>query len=488
MFKLLVFLSLSLVVSALVGCQPSATQAETTAPASRPNIIYIMADDLGYGDLGCYGQPTIQTPYLDQMAAEGMRFTQHYAGNTVCAPSRAALMTGRHMGHAEVRGNGQVEAGGQTPLSESAFTVAELLQDQGYETALIGKWGLGNEGTTGAPLKQGFDSYYGYLDQILAHNYYPEYLLRNGEKEMLANEVQYLDTSAWHKGLGSYSTKKVDYSHDLFTQEALDFIERKRDAPFFLYLPYTIPHNNGEERPDEKMEVPDFGPYAEADWPKESKGYAAMITRLDRDVGRLMTKLREAGLDSTTLVIFTSDNGPMVDQEFTERFNSNGPLRGGKRDMYEGGIRVPLIARWPGHIASNTERDHLSAFWDFLPTAAELVGTTPPEAIDGISYLPTLLGKPEAQAEHDYLYWEFPDKGYRVGLRQGQWKAVRNDMQERPNGPIELYNLDEDLGEENNVAGQHPEVAREMTRLLRDAHVPSATFPMPGEAEASVQQ
>ena len=466
---------------ALAGCQPS-SHPPTEAPASPPNIIFIMADDLGYGDLGCYGQTKIQTPYLDRMAAEGMRFTQHYAGNTVCAPSRCALMTGYHMGHAEIRGNSQVDPYGQAPLSDTTLTVADVLREAGYRTTMIGKWGLGTEGSSGDPLKQGFDSYYGYLDQVLAHNYYPEYLLRNGEREMLANEVQYLDSTAWHRGLGSRSTKKVDYSHDLFTQEALRFIDQADDQPFFLYLPYTIPHNNGEALPGETMEVPDAGPYASEDWPQETQNYAAMITRMDRDVGHILEKLKASGRDNTTLVIFTSDNGPMPDEAFTDFFDSNGPLRGGKRDVYEGGVRVPFIARWPGTIAPNTESAHVSAFWDFLPTAAELAGAPAPTT-DGISYLPTLRG--ETQVEHEYLYWEFPEKGYRVGLRQEDWKAVRNDMETDPDGPIELYHLVQDPGEEDNVADQHPEVVAKLTRLLQAAHVPSAQFPMPGEPRAT---
>ena len=481
MRHLLFLLTASLVAWLTPGCQ-NASQSTAEAPVSFPNIVLIMADDLGYGDLGGYGQETIQTPYLDRMATEGMRFTQHYAGNTVCAPSRCALMTGYHMGHAEIRGNTQADPYGQAPLSDTALTVAEVLQGAGYRTALIGKWGLGVEGSSGDPLRQGFDTYYGYLDQVLAHNYYPEYLLRNGEREMLANEVQYLDSTAWHRGLGSRSTKKVDYSHDLFTQEALKFIEQTDDQPFFLYLPYTIPHNNGEALPGETMEVPDAGSYATEDWPQETQNYAAMITRMDRDVGQLLDQLRASGLDSSTLVIFTSDNGPMPDEDFTNFFDSNGPLRGGKRDMYEGGIRVPFIARWPGTIQPNTQNDHISAFWDFLPTAAELAGAPVPTT-DGISYLPALRG--DAQPPHDYLYWEFPEKGYRVGLRRGQWKAVRNNMEEDPNGPIELYNLAQDPGEENNVADQHPEVAKELTRLMKEAHVPSEQFPMPGEPVAT---
>ncbi len=266
----------------MIGCGP--TGEEKTSP----NIIFIMADDLGYGDLGCYGQEIIQTPGIDRLALSGIRFTQHYAGNTVCAPSRCALMTGYHMGHAEVRGNRQAEPSGQWPVSPETITVAKLLQSAGYRTAMIGKWGLGIENSTGDPLKQGFDYYYGYLDQVLAHNYYPEYLLRNGEREYLDNEVQYLDTSLWHKGLGSYATRKSAYSHDLFIEDALRYLDENHDHPFFLYLPFTIPHDNGEAPRGERMEVPDYGLYAEEDWPGDTRRYAAMISRMDRGVGMIM--------------------------------------------------------------------------------------------------------------------------------------------------------------------------------------------------------
>jgi len=470
--------SLILVPAVLSGCQrSSADEASTSDTPARPNIIFIMADDLGYADLGCYGQQLIQTPNLDQMAAEGMRFTQHYAGSAVCAPSRCALMTGMHMGHAQVRGNAQAQPSGQAPITDEAFTVAELLKQGDYETALVGKWGLGVEGTSGDPLQQGFDTYYGYLDQVLAHNYYPEYLLRDGEKEMLANEVKYLDTSAWHEGLGSYATEKIEYSHDLFTEEALRFIEKPRDNPFFLYMALTIPHNNGEAPAGEKQEVPSYEPYADQDWPSDTRGYAAMITRMDQDIGRILEKLQQVGMDENTLLIFTSDNGPMPDKDFTDYFDSNGPLRGGKRFLYEGGIRVPMIARWPGHIAPGTESDHLSAFWDFLATAGDVAGLPIPEDTDGLSYLPAMVG--EEQPEHEYLYWEFPEKGYSLALRKGQWKAVRNNLRENPDAPVELYNLEQDLGEENNVADQHPEVVQELTRLMQEAHRPSERFPMP---------
>ncbi|WP_339917801.1 arylsulfatase [Yeosuana marina] len=446
---------------------------------TKPNIIFILADDLGYADIGPFGQKYILTPNLDKMAKEGMRFTQHYAGNTVCAPSRCALMTGRHMGTADVRGNLQVEPYGQVPLSDDAITIAELLKRAGYETALIGKWGLGNQNTSGNPLKQGFDSYYGYLDQVLAHNYYPEYLLRNDKKEMLNNKVVYQDSTAWHKGLGSHSEEQVDYSHDLFTKETLKFLEKDRDRPFFLYLPITIPHVNDEAPEGFLMEVPDLEPYEKETWSRETKAYASMITRMDKGIGEIFNKLKEQGLDGNTLVIFTSDNGPIQGEEPTEFLDSNGPLKGGKRDLYEGGIRVPFIARWPEKIKINTESNLISAFWDFLPTVCEIANVKTPSNIDGISYLPTLFGK--KQKEHEYLYWEFPKGGYKVALRKGKWKAVRRNMEKNPESTIELYNLEEDLAEENNVADKYPEQTNEMTRLLKEAHTFSEIFPMPGE-------
>jgi len=471
----------SLLLFASVGCKDSTknTSAAKETKEQIPNIIFIMADDLGYADISPYGQKAIKTPVLEQMAKEGMRFTQHYAGNTVCAPSRCALMTGMHMGNAQVRGNGLEKTGGQPPLTPEAITVAKLLKNVGYETALIGKWGLGNEATTGSPLKQGFDSYYGYLDQVLAHNYYPEYLLRNGKKEMLANEVVYRDSTEWHGGLGSHSKKQEEYSHDLFIEEALGFIEKERENPFFLYLPFTIPHNNGEAPEGFRMEVPDMGIYSEEEWPRDTKAYAAMITRMDRGIGLLIDKLKEKGIDQNTVIFFTSDNGPMPGEHFTELFDSNGPLKGGKRDLYEGGIRVPFLARWPGTIIPNSTSQHISAFWDFLPTACDLAGIDTPKNIDGISYLPALLQK--EQPKHEYLYWEFPEKGYSVGLRKGKWKAVRRNMNTNPNSTIELYNLETDLQESNNIAAAHPEIVRELTQLLTEARTPSERFPMPGE-------
>lgn len=441
-----------------------------------PNIIFIMADDLGVGDLGCYGQQVIRTPHIDALAARGMRFTQHYAGNTVCAPSRCSLMTGMHMGHAAIRGNRQAEPSGQWPLPDEAVTVAEMLQKAGYVTAMVGKWGLGIENSSGDPLRQGFDSYFGYLDQVLAHNYFPEYLLRNGEKEVLDNEVRYLDSTAWHRGLGSYSVRKNEYSHDLMTAEALRFIRSHRDSLFFLYLPYTIPHDNGEEAEGERQEVPGFGIYDGMDWPKERKGYAAMISRLDRDVGRIMDLLQELGMEESTILFFTSDNGPMPDREMTAFFDSNGPFRGGKRELYEGGIRVPLIVSWKGTIPPGSLSGHPGAFWDFLSTACDLAGIAPPAGIDGISYLPALLG--ETQPEHEVLYWEFTERGGSQALRAGSWKLVRNRVVSDPPGTLELYDMDADPGETHNLAGRYPEKVKELEELMRQERVESDVFPL----------
>ncbi len=439
-----------------------------------PNIIFIMADDLGIGDVGCYGQEVIQTPHIDHLASDGMLFTRHYAGNTVCAPSRCALMTGYHMGHAEVRGNRQGEPSGQWPISDETVTVAELLKKAGYTTAMIGKWGLGIEGSEGDPLKQGFDFYYGYLDQVLAHNYYPEYLLRNGEREYLENEVRYLADTFWHKGLGSYSTAKAEYSHDLMAGEALRFIRENSEGPFFLYLPFTIPHDNGEAPVGERQEVPDHGIYAEKEWPKERKGYAAMITRMDSDVGRIVELLDELGLEDRTVVFFTSDNGPMPDREFTEFFNSNGPYRGGKRYLYEGGIRAPLIACWKGRIEPGSRSDHLSAFWDFLPTACELAGIPVPEEVDGISYLPALMQEP--QTGHESLYWEFLERGGARAIRRDEWKLVRNRVISDPPGTIELYNLADDPGETVNRAGERPDLVEELLQEMERSRTESEIF------------
>ncbi len=460
--------------SALIpgGCQTQ--KPKRLAGPGQPNIIFILADDLGYGDLGCYGQRVIQTPNIDRMAAEGMLFTDAYAGSTVCAPSRCSLMTGLHTGHTYVRGNKEAKPMGQLPLREGTVTVPKLLQERGYRTALIGKWGLGGPGSSGTPNKQGFDYFFGYLCQRHAHNYYPEFLFRDDRRVPLPNEV----AGDREDGAGS-ATEKVQYSHDLFAQEALQFIEENQQVPFFLYLAMTIPHANNEAG-RQGMEVPSYGLYADEDWPDAQKGHAAMITRMDGDVGRLLDKLRELDLDNDTLVFFASDNGPHkeggADPNF---FDSNGPLRGTKRDLYEGGIRIPLIARWPGKIEAGSGTDHVCAFWDFLPTCCDIAGAVPPDDTDGFSILPTLIGRPDHQREHRYLYWEFHEQGKKQAVRMGRWKGVRLNVARDPDGPIELYDLKTDLGETTNIADQHPEIVQQIASTMAKAHRPSELWPFP---------
>ena len=454
----------------LPGCAGTGSMAG--GRKNRPNIIYILADDLGYGDLGCYGQKIIKTPNIDKFAAEGMRFTDHYSGSTVCAPSRCCLMTGFHTGHALVRGNANIA------LRPSDVTVAELLKETGYSTGIIGKWGLGEADSTGIPNRQGFDYWFGYLNQRHAHNYYPAYLWRNEEKVELKNQVNHV-IGGQDRTPGGVATKRVEYSHDLFAEEALSFVREKKDNPFFLYLALTIPHANNEAG-NKGMEVPSLEPYADKDWPEPQKGHAAMITRMDGDIGRLMAKLKALGLDNNTLVMFTSDNGPHKegggDPEF---FNSSGPLQAYKRALYEGGIRVPMIARWPGRIKAGSISHHVSAFWDFLPTCCELVGVKAPEGIDGISMAATLLGRPGEQREHEYLYWEFHEQGKRQAVRMGDWKGIRQNVAKNPNGPIELYNLKNDIGEKNNIAVRHPEVVAKIEAYMKTARTPSEHWPLP---------
>ena len=464
----------ALIVSATLAAPGPSTARDD--PGSRPNIIFIMADDLGWGDLGSYGQRRgLRTPNLDRLAAEGTRFTQVYAGSTVCAPSRCVLMTGYHTGHARIRGNAR------DPLEPEDVTVAEALKAAGYDTALVGKWGLGEAGSTGVPNKQGFDYFFGYLNQGHAHNFYPDYLWRQQERVEIPGNVIGPDEGV--------SVERRTYSHDLFADEAIAWVEEHRDGPFFLYLALTIPHanNEGSRATGNGMEVPDLGEFAGRDWPETEKGKAAMIARMDADVGRLMARLDELGIDDDTIVFFTSDNGPHreggkgFDPEF---FDSNGPLRGIKRDLYEGGIRVPMIVRWPGHVPAGEASDQVWAFWDVPPTLAELAGSGAtdalPDDIDGISMLPALIG-PEAagrsQEDHESLYWEFHEgRASKQAVRMGRWKGVRLS----PDGPLELYDLETDLGEETNRADEHPEVVDRIETYLEGARTESAAWPLRG--------
>lgn len=412
----------------------------------KPNIIFILADDLGYGDLGCYGQKQIRTPHIDRMAKEGVRFTDCYSGTTVCAPSRCSLMTGLHTGHCYIRGNMSATTRDRVPLRPEDTTVAEVLKDAGYRTGIVGKWGLGEPDTTGVPNRKGFDYWFGYLNQNHAHTYYTDYLWRNEEKVDLPPGT---------------------YSHDLFTQEALDFVRREKDNPFFLYLAYTIPHA--------QLQVPSEYPYSKEPWPETARKFAAMVTRMDRDVGKLMALLQDLGIDDNTMVFFTSDNGPHSEGGHeASTFNSSGPLRGIKRDLYEGGIRVPMVVRWPGKIRPGTVSDQPWAFWDAMPTFAEAAGVKPPQGIDGVSMLPTLLGRGQKN-DHEHLYWEVHEGDFKQAVRFGGWKAVRTS----PSRPVELYDLKADLGETRDLAAERPDVVRRAEEILKRAHVPSTHWPDP---------
>lgn len=441
-----------------------------SAPAQQPNLIWIMADDLGYGDLGCYGQKVIQTPRLDQMAAEGMRFTHFYAGATVCAPSRSVLMTGQHQGHTRVRGNaGQADPAAQA-LKPGDITVPRLLQSAGYRTALIGKWGLGNVGDaeTGLPRKQGFDYFHGYLSQHHAHNHFPDYLWRNETKEPLSNIV----TPVGEDGAG-YATTAIHYADDLFADDAMKFVEENSARPFFLYWSMVIPHANNERARElgDGAHVPDYGPYAAKDWPHQDKGQAAMITRLDGHVGRMLDHLRESGLAGRTLVIFTSDNGPHNESKHDlARFNPSGPFTGIKRSLTDGGIRVPFIAWWQGKIKPGSTSDHTGYFGDWMATAAELAGAKLPPKRDSISIVPALLGDASKQARHEFLYWEFHEGGFKqAALYEGRWKGIRSGG---PRNTVQLFDQQNDIAEKTDVAAKHPEIAEKIGKYLETARTP----------------
>lgn len=465
----------AILYAALACC---ALAAQPAAPEKKPNVIFILADDLGIGDLGCYGQQKIRTPNIDHLAADGMRFLQHYTGNAVCAPSRCALMTGKHMGHAAIRDNMQRGPGeeGQQPMPAGTLTVAQLLQNAGYYTGIIGKWGLGMPVDHSSPRDMGFNYSYGYLCQSMAHTYYPPYLWRNNERESLTGNPNY-DVSM----KGVIEPGGQIYSHDLMANDALKFVRDHKDKPFLLYLAFTIPHVSLQV-PEDSMaeyhgkwtETPftNTKHYANIDTPRAA--YAGMITRMDRDIGRLMAQLKELDLDDNTLVFFSSDNGAVFPLSGTdpEFFQSTGGFRGYKQDLYEGGIRTPLIARWPGKIKAGVTAEHVSAFWDFLPTMAELTGTPAPTETDGVSYLPTLLGQ-AGQKQHDFLYWEYESQGGRVAVRMGDWKAIANGIKKDPNTPLELYNLATDRTESKNVAAEHPDLIAKAREIIAREHQPS---------------
>lgn len=442
---------------------------------SKPNIIYILADDLGYGDLSCYGQEKFTTPNIDRLAKEGMLFTQHYSGSTVCAPSRSALMTGLNTGHTPIRGNKGVEPEGEYPIPNATFTIAELLKEKGYSTGAFGKWGLGYPGSEGDPLQQGFDTFFGYNSQALAHNYYPEHLWDN------ENKVIFIE----NKGI-----KNGHYAPDLIHQKALLFIEENKKEPFFLYYASPLPHaelivpqNNldkfiGKFNPEKAYKAKDNlkglkkGEYSSQ--PYSHAAFVAMITLMDDQVGEIVSKIKALGLENNTLIIFTSDNGPHkeggADPDY---FNSNGSLHGYKRDLYEGGIRVPMIAKWKGKIEEGVKTNHVSAFWDVMPTLAELEDAKINTDIDGISFLPTLL-KNGGQKKHKYLYWEFHELGGRKAIRQGNWKLIRYDVMK--NGKYELYNLKNDISETHDLAFKMSKKVAKLSKTMESSRTESDVF------------
>lgn len=450
--------------------KPKAQEERSPEPAP-PNIVFILADDMGIGDLGCYGQKYIKTPHIDRMASEGMRFTQFYAGSTVCAPSRASLMTGQHTGVTHVRGNGEF------PLKETDTTITQLLRKQGYTTAMFGKWGLGLKETPGEPQKKGWEHFTGHLHHVDAHYQRPDSLwkLQNGK-------------------LQKFSTPENSYGNEIFAQEALQFIKQQPDdKPFFLYLSFTIPHaelvvadaymkpyldDKGESIFNPETAHPDGKHYGPQPYPKAA--YAAMVSSIDHYTGQVLQQLKEKGMDENTLVIFSSDNGTHIEggrsMDDVAFFKSSAGYKGVKRDMYEGGIHEPFIARWPGKVKPGQRSDHIGAFWDILPTLAELGGVEKlPENINGISFVPELLGKAQ-QREHEYLYWEFYEQGGKQAVRKQNWKAVRLDVKKDTGAPLELYDLSADPAEEHNIADKHPDVVREMENIMQEAHTPSPLF------------
>ncbi len=458
----------SFIKTAGAGALGLLSLASAPVGPGRPNVIYVLLDDAGYGDLGAYGQRRFATPNMDRIGQSGIRFTDHYAGSAVCAPSRCCLMTGLHSGHAYIRGNREVKPEGQFPLPEDAVTLPGLLREAGYATGAFGKWGLGYPGSAGDPLNQGFAEFFGYNCQRSAHNYYPDHLWHNGERLELDGKT---------------------YSHDLIFDKALDFIRDNARGPFFLYLPVTIPHASlhvpEESAKPFRQKFRRFeltpGIYAGRPIRNPAAHFAGMMTRLDGQIGSLLDLVEKLGLSRDTLIMLSSDNGPHREGgAVPDFFDSNGPFQGYKRDLYEGGIRVPMMASWPGKIAPGSVTDLPSAFWDALPTVCEAAGIDAPAGIDGISMLSTLLGEPSSQKSHDYLYWELPEMGGRQAARAGKWKAVRYGVSLSDKTKLKLFDLESDPGETTDISSRFPEVAGRMMAILREARTESEHFKLFG--------
>ena len=461
----------------------AAAAACSQKPVQKPNIVFILADDLGWGDLSCYGQQRFQTPNIDSLAISGMRFTQCYSGTTVSAPSRSCLITGTHSGHTAIRGNLELDPEGQFPLPEGASTLFHDLKAAGYTTGAFGKWGLGDIGTTGDPRNQGVDRFFGFNCQLLAHSYYPDHLWDDDTRVVLDDNV---DTIPYGEGT---------YAPDLIHREAIEFLrkEARSGEPFFLWYPTTIPHaelivpeDSIIQRyrgvyPETPFHGTDSGPffrkggYCSQEYPHAA--FAAMVSRLDYYVGDIVRELRELGIANNTLIIFSSDNGPHreggADPDF---FDSNGPWRGYKRDVYEGGIRVPMIVCWAGHVKPGTETDFMCSFWDLMPTLRDITGSASVKGMDGVSLRPLLEGR-RGQRQHDYLYFEFQELGGRQAVRQGPWKLVHMDIRS-DNPRYELYNLDTDPGETDDLAASNPDIVARLQKIMQDAHIPNPDFPV----------
>ncbi len=466
------FLLLLVLISTFTYCDRNKKDTPTKV---KPNIIYILADDLGYGDLSCYGQMHFSTPNIDALAKEGLLFTQHYSGSTVCAPSRSALLTGLHTGHTFIRGNKEVRPEGQFPIPDSTYTISELLKEQGYITGAFGKWGLGYPDSEGDPLKQGFDTFYGFNCQRLGHHYYPYYLWDNDKKVMLE---------------GNSGTKKGQYAPTLIHKEALKFIDKNKNNPFFLYYPSIIPHAElaapknymdkhiGKYNPEKQFKGTDGGEhYRDGKYASQKHGhaaFAAMINVLDDQVGEIVQKVKDLGLEENTIFIFTSDNGPHQEAGADPNyFDSNGVLKGYKRDLFEGGMRVPMIAKWKGKIKEGTQTNLISAFWDIMPTFTDILNIKLKSETDGISFLPTLLNTGDQQ-NHEYLYWEFHEKGGRQAIRKDNWKLVKYNVQESPE--YFLFDLDLDPSETKNLSEVKPEKLNELKQILENSRTESEFF------------
>jgi arylsulfatase A-like enzyme len=473
----------------LLACesQPASQQKDDEKTAEKPNIVFILVDDLGYGDIGCFGQEKIQTPHIDRLAREGIRFTEAYAGSAVCAPTRSTLMQGLHSGHARVRGNGHKDY--RETLREGDYTVAMMLQEAGYKTGLFGKWGLGLHNQYGIPNRMGFDEFFGYLNQRHAHCHYPEFLYHNetriyypenGTHHLIENYrgEQSYDENGVCQPLGIDDPSKAKYAFDVYSEKSLEFVEKNQKNPFFLYLAYTPPHGS--------YVVPELGGYSSKDWSLSHKVYAAMITRVDSEIGKLMQLLEDLKIDENTLVIFASDNGNTNgnaregETPTNVFFNNESPRAGMKGDIRDGAFHVPAFARWPSHIQPGQESDHIWPMWDFMPTVAELIGVNPPENTDGISILPTLLGEPEKQKKHDFLYWEFNAE---QAVRMANWYGYKNRE-----GELEIYDLEKNPEQNQDLASEFPDIAKKIDEIMEREHTPSDVWPSPGETEEEFKQ